>query len=159
MTQPPPSVSAAQKPATSSRGEPQQQCICQAAPGFFTVAAAAVAALMLLLPPFPSLTAPAQCSKPPAVHSSAAVPAIALFGDSGDMYMVMDWCRRQGPTFSLCFDKPVWNNWLPILPSDNCSGYQDLLDNLQEPWYLHSGFVSCLPSPASPANSPALVSF
>lgn len=91
------------------------------------------------------------------VAAQLTVPAIVLFGDSVDGNMLLDWCRAHAPNFSLCFDK-MWDNQYPKLSSDNCTGYQELLDTLVEPWSMFAGFMSCLPNIDAPVDAPSLVS-
>jgi hypothetical protein len=94
---------------------------------------------------------------PSAAAAPRAPPAIVFVGDSVDNNMVTDWCRQHAPNFSLCFDKAIWP-YIPILPIDKCTGYQEQLDTLIEPWSMHFSFMSCLPNSAAHMNSPAIVS-
>jgi hypothetical protein len=118
------------------------------------------AALLRVSPAAAAAAAAATAAATASVSSSPAAPAIALFGDSIESYMVSGWCRRHAPNFSLCFDAKVWTGLVhPVLPSDNCTGHQELLDTLADPWATHAGFMSCLPNPAAPPGAPSLVTF
>ena len=115
---------------------------------------------LLSLPTSLSQLAAASLRTPPAAAPPPAAPAVVLFGDSIDFFMVSDWCRRRAPNFSLCFDSKVWTGGVSrVLPSDNCTGYQELLDTLADPWSIHAGFMSCLPNwQLAPLDAPVLLS-
>jgi hypothetical protein len=146
--------------ADSSGKEPRH--FHPAKPLLFTLALLLLL-LLLLLPLSPPPLAPSMAALRAAPTAAVAMhtpaPAIVLMGDSVDSFMVSDWCRQHAPSFSLCFDEGYWNGWHPILPSDNCSGYQELLDTLLEPWSKFAGFVICRPNKAAPNNSPTMLSF